>query len=456
MTWTGTGRMAPRLAAIGIGLIAGAAILVALVVSRNVPERGETAAEPRPVRYMEVQPVTFALRASGYGEARPADTWTAVANVAGRVIHRHPDLADGNLIEAGTELLRLDPGRYQLAIREARAELATLNAERAQLDGEADNIRGLLELEEQRLALAEQELTRTRSLHASGDLSATRLDEQRRLTLQQEQAVLALRNELALVPPRRQRLDARVEQVETRLEQAREDLEDTRFTAPFNLRVGSVQVELHEHAGTGRQLFQADSIEATEVVAHVRLDTMRRLVGSLPVRAIPEGPLGPLTRLDLSALGATVHLAGDDAIRWPARVVRVADGLDPRSRTARVVVEVQDPYLTARPPDRPPLVRDMYVRVHLTGGELRDHLVVPAAAVHQGEVHLVDDNNRLLRRPVRVAFRQRDLAVIDSGLGPGDRVILDDVLPAVGGLPLAPRRDREAEQQLEAAAGRAP
>ena len=83
--------------------------------------------------------------------------------------------------------------------------------------------------------------------------------------------------------------------------------------------------------------------------------------------------------------------------------------------------------------------------------------MVPASALHQGELYLADDQDRLVRRPVSVAFQQRDLAVIEAGLAPGERVVLDDMQPAIEGMALSVRRDEAAEARLAARArGEAP
>lgn len=445
-----------RYAAIGIGLAAGLAIAFALITIAEGPDRRGTSPEAQAVRFIRVTPVDFKVHVRGYGVAQPAETWTATATVPGRVVRRHPDLASGNLIEAGTELLRIDPSRYQLAVEEARAELGTLVAELGQLDTEADNTEQLLALERRALDLAAKEMDRLDSLYNSGDVSATRRDEQRRATVQQRQAVRALENELALIPFRRQRLEGRIDQVNARLSQAREDLEDTRFVAPFDLRVRNVAVERNDHAASGQQLFRADSIATAEVVAHVPVTMVRRLVGRLPRSGRNESGMGALPAVDLGEASAEVHLVGAEDVVWRGRITRIADGLDPRSRTVRVVVAVDEPYVAANPPERPPLVRDMYVQVRLASRASERRLVVPAAAVHQGEVYLVNGNDRLERRSVRVAFTQHDAAVISAGLEPGDRVIVDDPTPAIGGMPLMPHRDEALERRLgETAAGAA-
>ena len=64
------------------------------------------------------------------------------------VIWRHPDLEPGRLIPEGTEVLRIDPADYELALAQSRADLAALEAERAQLDAEAENTARILALEQ--------------------------------------------------------------------------------------------------------------------------------------------------------------------------------------------------------------------------------------------------------------------------------------------------------------------
>ncbi|MDR9441039.1 MAG: efflux transporter periplasmic adaptor subunit, partial [Halomonas sp.] len=182
--------------AVLIGIAAGVALLVFFVANRQAPERQDAAASATPVRTIEVRRLDFRLEARGHGVARPAETWQATANVAGRVVERHPELESGTLLPEGTLLVALDPSRYELAIAEAEAELASLAGELAQLDAEEENTRRLLALEKEALTLAERELSRMERLAASGSVSTSRRDEQRRSTLMQRQAVAALENTL--------------------------------------------------------------------------------------------------------------------------------------------------------------------------------------------------------------------------------------------------------------------
>ena len=434
------------------GVAVGVALLVLFVVNRQVPERSDTPPTPVAVRVIEARPLAVRLEARGHGVARPAETWQAVANVSGRVVERHPGLESGSLLREGTLLLALDPSRYELAIAEAEAELASLAGELAQLAAEEENTGRLLALERQALALAEQELSRIERLAASGSVSTSQRDAQRRSTLGQRQAVASLENGLALLPARRQVLEAQRERAAVRLAQARRDLADTRITAPYDLRLDEVAVELHQFVSAGQRLFEADSLAAAEVEAHIPFTAMRRLLGSVAPAELPPGALDLGERLDLGAIEAELALVGAPGVGWEGRVVRVASGLDPATRAVRVVVRVDHPWRDARPPDHPPLQRDMYTRVRLSAPGPETWMVVPASALHQGELYLADGEDRLVRRPVSVAFAQGELAVIEAGLAPGERVVLDDLQPAIEGMALAVRRDEAAEARLAARA----
>ncbi|WP_303906687.1 efflux RND transporter periplasmic adaptor subunit [Thiohalomonas denitrificans] len=441
-----------RAALVLAGLAAGVALVVVFLATSRGPTHGEMPPRVPALSVIEVRPLQFRVEARGYGTARAAETWHATANVAGRVVERRADLESGTLLPEGTLLLALDPSRYELAIAEAEAELAKLAAEETHLKTEEDNTRRLLELERDRLALSEQELSRIKRMAESGSVSRSQRDAQQRATLSQRQAVASLDNQMALIPSRRKQLQAEMERAATRVEQAKQDLADTRFEAPYDLRLGEVHVEMHQHVAVGQQLFEADSVMSAEVETHIPFAMLRRLMGSVPGSTAADGSLDPGARLDLSAIRAEVDLVGAEGIRWPARVTRVASGLDPGTRTARVVVTIEQPYRDARPPDRPPLQRNTYVGVRLSIQNPEPVLVIPAAAVHQGEVYRVDEQDRLERRPVEVAYEQNDLAVIRAGLAPGDRVIVDDPMPALSGMAVVPRRDEALEQRVQALA----
>lgn len=431
--------------ALGLALIVGIVFVVIMVNLKQPPERIEAQTAATPVRTLEVTPRVFRIEARGYGQVLPAQSWNAVANVGGRVIWKHPDLESGNLIAAGTRLLQIDPTRYELAAAATRADLTGIEAELRQIEQEERNTRESLKLEERRLTLARRELDRARTLAARGALSETRYDEQQLATLQQEQAVQSLSNQLNLIPVRRDTLEARKARAESVLAGALEDLKDTRFEAPWDLRVHKADIDNGQHVSPGRPLFIADNIARAEAKVQLEVEELRRVLSQLSDGSLPDPGAGttnhftdfhekiPLGDLDIRVMPTNVPDA-----HWPGELTRVTSSLDPATRTVQVVVLVEEPYRNANPPARPPLVRNMFVQATIAAPTPEPVIVIPASAVHQGVVYLVDEDNRLQRREVSISWQQGDKTVISEGLAPGELLVLDDLVPAIDGTLLAP------------------
>jgi len=424
-----------RILILSVSIVVGGAIVATSISKKQPPERVVAVEIQRSVQVIETSIMPFTIEASGFGTAAPDQTWSAVSNVKGHIIYRHENLESGEILPKGAFLLEIDPAFYQLAIAEANAEIASIDTEIAQLKQEAANAEILLELESQRLELAEIDLERTRTLLESGAVPQANLDTQLRATLQQRQAVQALINQQNIIPIQLNRLDAQKERAISKRAQVESDLEDTKIYAPFDMRIGEVHVEMYQYINPGQALFVGDGIETAEVVLQVPMQNLRRVLSEL------SGD-----EMDVSNINAEVQLVAQDQT-WDAEVIRIANGIDQATRTVRVVLSVDQPESYDDMLDNPPLPKGMYVQ-----GTLRvaaePQLVVPQEALHEGWVYLVDADNRLERREVEVSFKQNGMVVILSGLQAGETVILDDIVPAVSGTLLAPERNSVIEQTL--------
>lgn len=411
------------------------AVAVFLSVSKKEPDRTASETVGIPVRTTTIESADFIPVARGWGSVRAAETWTAVSEVKGQVIWRHPALETGKIIPGGTKVLEIDPADYRLAIGQAEADLAVYAAETAQIEAEAENTKRILALEKERLKLAESELARNRDLLAQGVAAQNRVDEAERAALSGRRNVVELENALALVSPRLDRLKAQAERTNAALLRNRRDLERTVIVTPYDLRVTSVPVERFQFVNVGQTLATADGIARSEVVVQLPLDAFRRvLAGTDPIEdtlaAIRSGPSG--------RIGAEVRLVSDPSQVWNATMSRVEGALDARARTVPVVVTIEDPYGNANPPLRPPLVPNMQVEVTLTGRTIPGAIIVPETALHEGTAYVANAENRLELRPTTEAFRQEGVVAIADGLVPGDRLVLDDIAPAIPGSTLLP------------------
>ncbi len=427
-------------------LALGVALIMVLAGDKAPPVRAQGAEVARPARVISVPAVDLVPRATGFGQVSPETVWQAAAQVSGRVVEVHEDLKKGAILPQGTEVARIDPAAYRIVVREREADLQELTIRE-------DNARAQVAIEEDALAVAERDLARQRDLRRSGAASQATLDQAEKTVLANRQSLQNLRNTLNLIPAQRALAEAK-------LDQARLDLANTRITTPFDLRVSQVNVAESQFASVGQVLAEGDSIAVAEVEAQFTFAELAPLMprggGDSVRRAVGSGTVGEALDID-----ARVHLhAGGEIARtitWPARLVRISDTIDPKTRTVGIIVAVDGSYAGASPGVRPPLVKNMFVEVELVGAPQPDRIVVPRLALHDGQAYVLDGEDRLVKRPVTLAMVQGDLAVVQSGLEAGDRLVVSDLIPAVAGMLIDPRPDAKARARLIAAAeGAAP
>jgi multidrug efflux pump subunit AcrA (membrane-fusion protein) len=115
-----------------------------------------------------------------------------------------------------------------------------------------------------------------------------------------------------------------------------------------------------------------------------------------------------------------------------------------------VVVAVDNPFDKVIPGYKPPLSKGMFVKVIMKTHRSAQRIVVPRSAVRGGSVFVVDEENRLRRRNVKVLFSQLDISVIEEGLEPGERIVVSDLIPAVDGMLLQVQIDEDLTRTLKA------
>jgi multidrug resistance efflux pump len=171
-------------------------------------------------------------------------------------------------VKEGQLLVKLDDRTYRQLLAQARADLATREAELAGSDQdrrgkEAGVALGEARLEGARSALAkaQADMRRTASLRDKGIASQSQADQDRAALRQAEaevaeaEASLALaREDLAATLVNRRSLEAAVEKARAAVELAEIDLDNTRITAPRDGRLGEVGARIGQYVGAGTQL----------------------------------------------------------------------------------------------------------------------------------------------------------------------------------------------------------
>ena len=103
---------------------------------------------------------------------------------------------------------------------------------------------------------------------------------------------------------------------------------------------------------------------------------------------------------------------------------------------ARVLVEVRDPLGLRTEGPAMPLLLGSFVEIELDGKPLEGALELPETALHDDSHVWVVVDDKLERRAVGVAWRDRAQLLVDGALKAGEAVVTSHVNAPVNGLPV--------------------
>lgn len=433
-------------------IIAALGILTAVIVVKSRPamqHQPENRAAAK-VTTINVNQHTVRPSIKGFGEVEPDVLLEAKSEISGKIVYVHPQLRMGNILPKDTIVIRIEDNDYQLALKQAEADLAVSKANLKEMKLNLKDTEVDLKLAKDKLAIATKDLSRNEQLLKKGSISQTAMGAQQTVVLQLKQEVQSLTNQLETLPAQLEVQEAKIIISQASVETQQRNLERAVIKLPFNTRITALSVEENQFVGQGASLFSAQTINKVLINAQFPLEQFRILARgfdhnpTLLQDAFRNGDTEELfSRLGLSA---KVKLAGDEIALWDAKVERISGNLDPASRTLGVIVSVDKPYSNIQPGVKPPLMQGMYTEVILLGNP-KDYFVVPRDALHEKQLFLVDKNNALKRIDVQ-AEAQGSMLLIESGLSAGNKVITSDLFPAVTGMSLQAVPDATRQQQI--------
>ncbi|MEM8771424.1 MAG: efflux RND transporter periplasmic adaptor subunit [Pseudomonadota bacterium] len=353
---------------------------------------------PPAVFYTEAEASPATLTVAAQGEVRPRTDINLTAQVAGQIVSTSTAFVNGGAFEEGDILIKIEDAPY-------RATAAAAGARLAQEEAEAS------------LARKDYE-----------DLG-----------LEEDPAALALR-----IP--------QLEQARAEYRAAQLDLERTRIRAPFKGRVRERIAGVGQYVAPGAQLGRIFSTDVAEIRLPLTDNDMAQL--GLPVAfvATKENP-GPNVTL-------TAFVAGEEH-QWQARIARTDGAIDPTTRQISAIAVVDDPYGAGAADDKTPLAMGLFVDAVIEGSNFANAITLPRSALHgRDEVYIINAEDTLERRRVRVVSSDRDTITIASGLNPGERVVTSPLRGASEGDKVVPtdptdvnRNENSDNQDLTASAG---
>ena len=279
---------------------------------------------------------------------------------------------EGGMVEKGQLLFTIDSREYK-----ATADAAEADAKRA----------------EARVSLAHQELKRAEELIGERAISQGELDQRRMESQQAEADVLAAR---------------------ANAERAKLDLGFTYIRAPFKGRAGEAKVKPGNLVEPGQTVLTTlASVDPVYVSftgderAYLRYQELAREGNRASSRDVRNPVL--------------VGLADEDGFPHKGEMDFVDNALNPDTGSIRARAIVPNPDGIFTP--------GLFARVRLLGESQKDALLINEQAVLTDQdrryVYIVGDKNSAERRDVKVGPKVEGLTVVESGLKPGDKVIIN-------------------------------
>lgn len=417
-------------------------IVVYLMANKPNPTTRKMEEETRTLRIIQAPSVDLIPRTIGYGVAEPGRIWEAIAEIEGPVSSTHRLLKSGEIIRADSVLIQLDPTEYELAVTRLEASIQETQAKIKELAEDEENTKRLVAVEQRSLELAGKSLERKLGILKRQAISQDEVDREERNYIQQKQNVQRLENALSLIPSKRKALSAALSVQQVNLKEARINLAKTKITAPFDIRLSDVKIEPGQFVRAGQLLFKGHGTAATEIEARFRLEELGRLLSNRMRESIQPGLGSAAFKQMFKDISVIVTLQSVDwAAEWTARIDRVREAVDFRTREMRIVVAVDNPYGQARPGVRPPLAAGMFCRVELLAPARLGSVIVPRSSIRGDKIFTLDKENRLREKQVTVDFAQSEFVVIKSGLQAEETVVVSDPSPAILGMKVNPVPD---------------
>jgi membrane fusion protein, multidrug efflux system len=330
-----------------------------------------------PVAVAPAEQRDFPVYLSGLGSVQASNTVSLKSRVDGQIVQIA--FREGQFVKQGDLLIVIDPRPYQVALEQAEAALAR---DQAQLKN------------------AQLDYGRYQGLFKEGVISQQQFDAQRALVGQ---------------------LEGTVKADQAAIDNAKLQLVYTRVTAPVSGRIGLRLVDIGNmiHASDTNPLLVITQLQPIAVVFTLPEDSLPSVA-----QHMKRGTL----EVDAYSRDDTTKLAA-------GKLLTIDNQIDQTTGTGKLKAMFENVDSALFP--------NQFVNARLLLETRRGATVVPAAAIQRGPqgssfTYIVKPDKTVEVRPVKVALTQGSLAVIASGITPGEQVVTDGQDKLQGGSHVEP------------------
>ena len=361
-------------------LVAALAVSLAALAGCNTKGTAPAAAPAAvPARVLEVQPRSVPIVVEGVGQVEGSREVEVRARVSGTL--KKTLYKEGEAVTPGTTLFQIDPEPFEIALVQARSQLAQEAARNEQMRREAARMKELI---------------------------GQRAISQKELDDAQSNAKLS---------------DASLQSAQSRVKEAELNLSYTKVDAP----VGGVTGRSQHSEGSLISTSGADGLLTT--LSQVDPVWVRFSLSESDLAKLPGGRLTRNSNPD-------IRLVLPDGSIYPVtgHLNFTASQIDPKLATMQLRAEF--------PNAKSGLLPGQFVRVQLIAGKRDNIFLVPQIAVTQTEtgylLFVLDAEGKAQLRPVKVGdWVGKDWTILD-GLAKGDKVVVDNLMRLRPGTAVTP------------------
>ena len=320
--------------------------------------------QPVPVRVSEVVQGNFPVYFKALGTVTALNTINVRSRVAGELVKIY--FKEGQMVKAGELLAEIDPRSYQNALLHAEG---TLLQNQAQLKN------------------AQVDVQRYRGLYAEDSIAKQTLDTAEALVSQYQGTVKT--NQAAV-------------------NDAKLNLDFTKIRAPISGRVGLRQLDVGNLVAANDTTALVVITQTEPIVVAFTLPETNLALVLERYRSGAKMPVQAWNRGDTKELAVGVLSSIDNQIDITTGTLKFKALFENRDQV---------------------LFPNQFVNVRLLADTLQNVVLAPTAAIQFGTngsfVYAMDGDNKVKIRTIKVGATDGDVTVIEDGLAPGDRVVLE-------------------------------
>ena len=372
---------------------------------------------PPVVSVVAARTMDVPIQASPIGTTNALQRVSIRARVRGFLKEQH--FEEGAEVKAGQLLFVIDeePFRAQLDANRAKLDEAKAALEAAKQSKAREVAKAQLDVNQAQLDFARVDERREQALLKRN--ASTVEDAERKTTLRKraepevEAAQASLEQAKADYDTNLLAAQAQVEAAQAAVREAEINLGYCRMSSPIDGRAGEAKIKLGNLVGPSQ-----GSQDYTELTTVQQLDPMGvdiQVASRYLDRAVE------LIRKGLPVKIARPGVEGDEDYPYAGTAYFIDNTINPTTSTFLIKARVANPGRKLLPGE--------YVKVNVTVGTVPGAVVVPEQAVIETQagptVYTVDKQGKVAVAPVRATFTHQGLRVLESGLEPGQRVIVE-------------------------------